>query len=354
MPVRIAAAGRVLLLASLASGAQAARAERSARSELDVASDGEAEVLEHAVTAGENLHAIAARYGVGVDQLVALNPGLDPDHIRVGQKIAIDRDRSLVRITVQPGDRLQRIAAAYELKVADLLRWNPRVAPDRIRAGQELVLYPPRPSSPSESIGSPSSGQLVQARRLPAGEGYDIRAPERAFGTDETVRGLVAAFARARRDHPDAPRISVHDLSLPRGGPIDEHRSHQSGRDADVAYPQKRCPSGLCGFRRLGPADLDAPVAWSLLRYWLEHDLLEAVFIDYRLQPPLYREARAEGATQEQLARWFQYPRGRYEPKGVIRHFPKHADHMHVRFTCHASDPECRTLRPLMMHTASR
>jgi murein endopeptidase len=38
----------------------------------------------------------------------------------------------------------------------------------------------------------------------------------------------------------------------------------------------------------------------------------------------------------------------------VIRHFRKHDDHMHVRFTCHASDPECKTYRPLLARMAAR
>jgi hypothetical protein len=120
----------------------------------------------------------------------------------------------------------------------------------------------------------------------------------------------------------------------------------------DIAYPQQQCPERLCGFRRLGPAQLDAELAWTLLHYWLERDLLEAVFIDYRLQAPLYRVARARGASASDLVRWFQYPRGRSATGGVIRHYPKHADHMHVRFGCDRSDLACKTLRPSLMHAA--
>ena len=36
---------------------------------------------------------------------------------------------------------------------------------------------------------------------------------------------------------------------------------------------------------------------FALLKYWLERDMLEAVFMDYRLQAALYLYAREKGAT---------------------------------------------------------
>ena len=68
----------------------------------------------------------------------------------------------------------------------------------------------------------------------------------------------------------------------------------------------------------------------------------QMIFIDYRLQAKLYRYAKRKGATKAQLDRWIQYPRGKYEPNGVIRHFPNHDDHLHVRFVCPYSDVNCR------------
>jgi murein endopeptidase len=210
-----------------------------------------------------------------------------------------------------------------------------------------------RAASTSVSIGSPARGRLLDGRALPQGPGYVIRDRERAFGTDEAIDALAASLAFAARRHPGAPAIAVHDLSLRRGGPMTDHRSHQSGRDADLAYPRKHC-LGACEFERISPDQLDAQRAFTLLHHLLEQGELEAVFIDYRLQRPLYEAARAQGATAEQLARWFQYPHGRGSAEGVIRHFPKHADHMHLRFRCHTSDAQCRSFRPLRVQTAKR
>lgn len=93
---------------------------------------------------------------------------------------------------------------------------------------------------------------------------------------------------------------------------------------------------------RLPPEQLDVARQWTLLEHWLRHDRVEAIFIDYRLQAELYRHAREEGASREELHRWFQYPRGRTHPLGIIRHYPQHDDHLHVRFACHESDADCR------------
>lgn len=309
--------------------------------------------LTHKVALGETLSAIAKHYGVALQQVLDLNPGLTADKIREGQNITIGLERRSLRYGVQRGDTLSGIAKQNEVTLAELKRWNPRLDPDHIREGQVLAIYPKKPPSLSESIGTPAGGQLVHARMLSSGPGYLVRAPERAYATDETVRGIVAAFTHLREVDPKAPTLWVHDLSLKRGGPINEHRSHQSGRDADIAYPQKHC-DGPCGFRRLVASEIDAPRTFALLKYWLEHDLLEAVFIDYRLQAPLYQYARSQGASAEQLRRWFQYPNGAESPLGVIRHYRKHDDHMHVRFLCHASDHECKTYRPFLVHSAAR
>ena len=64
--------------------------------------------------------------------------------------------------------------------------------------------------------------------------------------------------------------------------------------------------------------------------------------MDHRLAAALYDYARSQGVSRSDLSRWFQYPRRIDQRYGLIRHEPHHADHFHVRFTCHDTDPECR------------
>ena len=48
-----------------------------------------AEVRTYTVQSGDTFGAIAAHFGISVDDIVALNPGVEPTALRVGQKIKI-------------------------------------------------------------------------------------------------------------------------------------------------------------------------------------------------------------------------------------------------------------------------
>lgn len=298
---------------------------------------------------GDTLSGIAQRFSVSIDQLLAWNPDLDPDRIRAGQSLSMGFDGRRVTHRVRAGDTLTAVARRYRVTLAKLQRWNPGLQPDRLRTGQALTVYTKVPTSRSRSVGTPSKGKLQFAARLRPHRGYRIRDNARAWGTEEVVWHMERAFDRVLEQFPGAPKVEVHDLSFKAGGPISHHRSHQSGRDVDIAYFHNACKGRTCRFDPVGGQQLDVARQWALLSYWLKRDQLEAVFMDYSLQAALYRHAKRKGASDADLKHWFQYPRGRSFPLGVIRHYPKHADHMHVRFACHKSDPECKTFRPLLM-----
>jgi len=301
------------------------------------------EGMVYTVVEGDTLSEIAERFEVTVDRLVAINEGLDPDRVRVGQRLTIDSGLRRVEHTVQPGEALSRIAARYEVQVADLLRWNRVRSPDLVRAGRDLVVFTPVPESRSRSVGSPQHGRLLDGRRMPTGHpGMWVRAPGRAWGTDETVRWLTEGIEAVREDIPNTPRVAVHDISRRRGGPLMGHHSHRSGRDADVAYYQRGCAEEGCRFRTIGPDQLDVERTWRLFRHWLERDQAQAIYVDHRLQRALYEHARSQGVSRNDLNRWFQYPHPPGTRYGVIRHHPRHANHFHVRFVCHETDEDCR------------
>ncbi len=111
----------------------------------------------------------------------------------------------------------------------------------------------------------------------------------------------------------------------------------------DITYHQRRrCTArGGCPLRDVRPRDLALGPQWVLLRHWLSRGDVTVMFIDYGLQETLYNYARNHGATRAQLSRWFQYPRGRHHSAGVIRHFPNHRNHVHVRFVCPEGDEQC-------------
>lgn len=302
----------------------------------------------YTVRRGDSLRRIARREDTTLAVLTRLNPHVDPERIRVGEELnlPIPDGRHRIDYRVRTGDTLQHLATRHRVTIREIRRWNGTLRRrSRLRNGETVRIWSIVPESTSASVGSPNSGSLAHAERLPPHPGYVIRDNARAFGTLETILWIQDAFDAVRERHERFPRLELHDISRRRGGFLRGHRSHQSGRDLDVAVYQNRCRNNVCGFHRVSPANLDAARTYSLFEHWLRRGRVEAIFLDYSLQRPLYEEARRRGATREQLTRWFQYPRGRESSGGIIRHYPRHRDHAHVRFVCHDTDEECRAVR---------
>jgi LysM repeat protein len=298
----------------------------------------------YTIVPGDTLSEIAARFDVGVSDLVSWNEGLDPDRIRAGDELRVrGYGRPVREITyeVGPGDFVSRIARRYHCTVADIVSWNDGLDPDSVTIGQELTLYIEGPEEESLSVGRAHEGQLVNGEQLPPHRGYVIRDMDRAWGTNETITFLLEGFDAVREEDRHTPRVEVHDLSLQEGGEIGDHNSHESGRDADIGYYQVDC-DGTCEYQRIDPEELDSQHTWSLISHWIENGQIEYIFMDYSLQEPLYEYAQSQGVTERELDEWFQYPHGRRAARGLIRHWSNHRDHFHVRFACPEDDEDCR------------
>lgn len=322
----------------VAAQRQAANGAHGRAPEPEITEEG----MIYSVVQGDTLSEIAERLEVRLDDLLAWNEGVTPNRLRVGQRLRIDTGLRRVEHLVRSGESLSRIAARYEVQIAELLRWNRRLQRDSIRAGRTLVVFTAAPLSRSRSIGDPNHGRLVDAVEMPRRHpGLYVRVPSRAFGTEETVRWIVDAYDAARESDASMPEVAVHDISHRDGGAMMGHHSHASGRDADLAYFQRGCGE-RCLFRSIGPDQLDVERQWRVFHYWLSRGLVEAIFVDHSLQRALYEHAREQGVDRHTLSRWFQYPREEGNRYGIIRHHARHADHYHVRFVCHESDEECR------------
>lgn len=288
---------------------------------------------------GETLGAVAQRFGVSVSDLSELNENVDLGSVGVGAEIAVGYgERTEHRVA--RGETLLRIARRFGVTATDITRWNHLGDPRRIRDGTILIIYAFPHIPPSSSIGRPSRGSLQNGVQLRTTRLWEVHDRSRAFMTRDAVAALQRAFEAVSARWPRTPRIEVRDASVEHGGPLHGHHSHQSGRDVDLAYYRRAC-SGTCLHHRVGPDELDAERQWTVLETWLRSDAVEYVFIDHALQEPLYRAARASGATSAELARWFQWPGDAERHVGIIRHAHGHRDHLHVRFACAPHDREC-------------
>ena len=106
----------------------------------------------YTVKSGDSLSAIAARYGMSYETLARLNNISNPNRIYVGQTLnlgtsgytshhyAASSSSNGGSYTIQAGDTLSAIAARYGMSYETLARLNNISDPNRIVAGQRIVL----------------------------------------------------------------------------------------------------------------------------------------------------------------------------------------------------------------------
>jgi penicillin-insensitive murein endopeptidase len=177
------------------------------------------------------------------------------------------------------------------------------------------------------SVGPASAGALVNGVQMPQGEHWQVRDPARAWGTQETVDALVHSIERVNQLYPAAPPLHIGHLSARNGGHLWPHKSHQSGRDADIGYYYK---GGVRPFIRATEDNLDMPRTWALVKAALKETTVEMILVDRSVQRLLSDYAAANGEDLAFLDEVFQI-RGR-NARAPIRHIKGHDNHIHFRF----------------------
>jgi hypothetical protein len=176
----------------------------------------------------------------------------------------------------------------------------------------------------------------AELRHLDEGDGYVVRRSALAYGQPHVVEQVQRAIAEVRALYPEVHTLAIGDLSAAHGGKIADHLSHRTGLDVDVGFYFKQVPDGY--FESFAPAgkDFDLEATWALIiafAHTADHDGgVSMIFLDRSVQARLYRWAKARGTPQADLEYIFQYPRSNDDLSGLVRHWPNHANHLHVRF----------------------
>lgn len=206
----------------------------------------------------------------------------------------------------------------------------------------------------SLSIGHTEDGRLEHPFAVESGDYLASVRPNR-FGTRELVGLLERAAATVARVAPGA-RLAVGDLSSETGGHLTPHESHQSGRDADVAFyvldangqpvPQAIfIDIGEDGAGRRGSTHYRFDVArnWALLVAFVDDPMAETqyVLVASHLRAMLLDHARTTAVPEDQVRRVEVVT-------APIRGSERHDDHFHVRIYCSVGDrPQCLDRPPL-------
>ena len=212
----------------------------------------------------------------------------------------------------------------------------------------------------STSLGTPQQGALRDPFALPAEASVlvlhaDTVRRDARFATLELAALLVRA-ARTVHAAAGGPPMVVADCSRPGGGPLPHHRSHASGRDADVLFyvldasgRPVRAPGflpfdgrGRC--RRRGcTLRLDLRRNWWLVRTLVasRRPAVQFVFV----AEPIRRLLLAYGRARGDDPRWLRRAaRVLVQPSDAL----PHDDHFHVRIYCSPEDRRkgCRDVGP--------
>ncbi|MHC1790426.1 DUF459 domain-containing protein [Solidesulfovibrio sp.] len=120
------------------------------------------------VAAGDTLWALSRRFGVSLEEILALNGEVDPVRLRVGQLVTVPAEgpvasAEMLVFPVSAGDSLWSIARRFGLGVEALVAANPGLDPLRLREGQTVRV--------------PSSLAAVAASGAPKKEAATAPAP---------------------------------------------------------------------------------------------------------------------------------------------------------------------------------
>jgi penicillin-insensitive murein endopeptidase len=191
-------------------------------------------------------------------------------------------------------------------------------------------------------VGSPTAGWQLRAKRLKASA--DLRIQQKSldytYGLPSLVLMLHRTAKQVARQTPGSVLL-VGDLSRELGGPLYGHKSHQSGRDADVGFfvldpaGKPLNPERLVAFDQRGKARdgsglvFDDYRNWLLVQLWLKDHRarLQHVFVASHLRKRLLDFARRRPPFRKYVQAASSLLR---QPQNAL----PHDDHFHVRIEC--------------------
>ena len=207
------------------------------------------------------------------------------------------------------------------------------------------------PGGAPRSVGTTSQGSLLNAMAIaPKGPHHEVidraKARQTRWGHPALVAALMDAADHVATAHPGSV-LALGNLSKWGGGDIHWSVSHNSGRDADVAFfvtrrstkaPLEMAPD-LVEFDDQGLAlaypDLafDVPRNWALAKALLmsPHADVQFLFVSQPLKDKMLAHAQSLGEPEEVMERAQLAMR---QPEGAL----PHNDHFHLRIRCPKAD----------------
>jgi penicillin-insensitive murein endopeptidase len=169
------------------------------------------------------------------------------------------------------------------------------------------------------------------------------------YGTVELVE-MIDSAARTVAEQFPGSSLLVGDLSRETGGRLTSHRSHRSGRDADIGFyvmAEDGAQAQVTRFVRFGErglpldgngADLrfDVPRNWAFLRAMIEYPnaQIQYLFVYQPLADLMLEYAGTQDVPEAIMERARDILSGEHRSG-------RHDNHFHVRIHCPAGDDGC-------------
>ena len=198
-----------------------------------------------------------------------------------------------------------------------------------------------RPETAARSIGSPTDGRLEGGVELEASRELRLKNPSGARWGLPALVGMLERSSNRLAQRFKGSIVIVGDLSRKQGGEIARHKSHESGRDADVAFFFTHANGEPVPTAEFHVVDADGIAVddrslhfddvrnWALIEAWITdpRTRVEHIFVAEALRTRLLKTAREKGTylpVRNRAAVALKQP-----TSGL-----SHDDHFHVRIAC--------------------
>ncbi len=190
------------------------------------------ETFEHTIVRGESLYSISKTYGVSIQSIIDLNPGSDKG-IRAGDKLNIPQgykkkskkqEKKTVKTepptkvvdpvtttppsaddfifhTIARGETLTAISRQYGVDIATILKLNPGISPQRIKAGEVIRLTPPASQQQAEQTVAATPDVTSQYTQYTVRKRETLYSISKKFGvTVDEIKALNPSIQKVKQD----------------------------------------------------------------------------------------------------------------------------------------------------------
>jgi len=179
--------------------------------------------ISHTIRSGDTLYKLAQQYNTTVEAIIAINPGINPNNLQIGQIVCIPASAPPkppcsggFYYTIKAGDTLYNLANRYNVTVTDILRANPFIDPNNLQIGQVICIpgaVPPQPSCPGGTLHTIRAGDTFYKLSIQYGVSLEsILKANPGVDPNNLQIGQVVCIPAHTPPQPSCPGGTLHTI----------------------------------------------------------------------------------------------------------------------------------------------